>query len=100
MDDEIGREAIERDWTPSAALSRILADIHAHADDSDFIDNVGCGPLESLFHQGHGEEVWSEVETLARTDPLFRRALRSVWAYSSPEYDRREALLAELSDEE
>jgi hypothetical protein len=59
---------------------------------------VGCGPLESLLHQGHGDLLWPEIERLARSDELFRRALENVWAYDSPEYERRERLLAELSD--
>lgn len=60
---------------------------------------MGVGPLESLLHQGHGELLWPELERLARADPLFRRARRSTWAYDSPEYDRREALLAELPED-
>jgi hypothetical protein len=83
----------------AGTLAAIVQEIHSHGDDADFVSMMGVGPLESLFHQGHGEALWPEVERLARTDPLFRRALRSVWAYDSPEFDRREALLAELPED-
>lgn len=66
--------------------------------DPDLCSEVGCGDLESLLRD-HETSLWPEVERLARTDVRFRRALSSVWAYDSPEFDnRRDALLAELGE--
>jgi hypothetical protein len=84
---------------PLETLAEIVVQLHAHADDDEYISRMGFGPIESLLHQGHGDALWPHMEHLARTDPLFRRALRSTWAYDSPEYDRREALLDELPDD-
>jgi hypothetical protein len=89
----------DSDSSPTDALAEIVDDIHRHADDAEYIERVGVGPLESLFHQGYGEELWPEVERLARSDVLFRRALNQVWAYSSAEYARRQALLQEFADD-
>jgi hypothetical protein len=58
---------------------------------------VGVGDLESLLRY-HEEELWDAIEQLARGDIRFRRALSAAWAYDSPMYDRREALLAELGE--
>ena len=62
------------------------------------ISHLGVGPLESLFHRGHKEDLWPEIEQLARHDERLRRALASSWAYDSPMFERREALLAELGE--
>jgi hypothetical protein len=65
--------------------------------DDELILEVGCGPLESLV-RGHGIELWPRIEQLARDDSRFRRALSHVWAYESPEFDRRQQLLEELGE--
>ena len=44
------------------------------------------------------DELWPQIERLARGDVRFRRALSHVWAYESPEFDRRERLLEELGE--
>jgi hypothetical protein len=59
--------------------------------------DVGCGDLESLLRENE-TALWSDVERLARMEVRFRRALSSVWAYDSPEYERRDSLLAELGE--
>jgi hypothetical protein len=85
---------------PAQTLEDIIAELHSRPDpDEEFISMIGIGPLESLLHQSHGEALWPEIERLVRRDVLFRRALRSVRAYDSPEFDRRTALLEELTDE-
>jgi hypothetical protein len=90
-------EAIVAD-DPSATLAEIVGLLHAHAFDDDFVSMMGVGPIESLLHQGHGEALWPQMEHLVRTDAVFRRALRSAWAYESPEFERRKALLDELAE--
>jgi hypothetical protein len=65
--------------------------------DVDLISEIGCGELENLICEA-GEELWPEVAQLARTDPVFRRALRSVRAYDSPEFERRDQLLGDLGE--
>lgn len=78
-----------------AELTAIVERLHA-AEDEDLFAAIAVGPLESLFHQGHEEALWPEIERLARQDPVFRKALAQCWAYSSPMYDRRADLLIEL----
>jgi hypothetical protein len=81
---------------PDALLDQILAQLHAHADDEDAVMMIGVGPLETLFHRGFESQLWPRIEQLARDDGTFRVALASVWAYNSPMFDRRRALLGEL----
>jgi hypothetical protein len=84
--------------TPEERLGELVELLHA-ADEPDFdlIGEVGCGELENLV-RAHGEQLWPVLERLARADPIFRRALRSVWAYDSPEFERRDKLLRELGE--
>jgi hypothetical protein len=91
-------EAIADD-DPHATLAQVVEELHGDLD-ADGVMMVGVGPLESLLHQGHGEELWPELARLIRTDKIFRQALRATWAYSSPEYERREALLAAFAEED
>jgi hypothetical protein len=80
------------------ALDEILALLHSTEDsDPELILDVGCGVLESLLFE-HEEELWPRIERLARDDVRFREALAAVWAYDSPAFERREALLAELGE--
>lgn len=65
--------------------------------DPDLIGEIGAGELENLV-RAHGEQLWPEIERIARSDIRFRRALASVWAYDSPEYERRTRLLEELGE--
>ena len=55
------------------------------------------GTLESVLAR-HDAALWDRIQLLARSDPRFRRALRSVSAYGSPLYDHRAALLGEMPD--
>jgi hypothetical protein len=80
------------------ALDAIVVLLHStEAPDAELILQVGCGVLESLLFE-HEEELWPQIERLARSDIRFRRALACVWAYDSPAYQRRESLLAELGE--
>lgn len=84
--------------SPTEALAEIVAVLHSTVDaDPDLCAEVGCGDLEEVLRDNE-TALWAEVERLARTDARFRRALSSVWAYDSPEFERRTALLAELGE--
>lgn len=84
--------------TSAQALDQIVARLHSTPEpDPELILDVGCGVLESLLFE-HEEELWPTIERLAREDVRFRRALAAVWAYDSPAFERREALLAELGE--
>lgn len=65
--------------------------------DPELCRDVGSGDLESLL-MVHEEELWPDVEQTARSNPRFRRALSSVWAYDSPKFNQRSALLEELGE--
>jgi hypothetical protein len=81
------------------ALNEIVVTLHSTAEpDITRIRYIGTGPLESLCHQGFEEALWPAIEPLARADERFRRALSCVWAYDSPLFERRDALLEELGE--
>ena len=83
---------------PEAALDELVSVLHSTTEpDPELIMDVGCGVLESLLFT-HEEELWPTLERLAREDVRFRRALAAVWAYGSPAYERRHALLQELGE--
>ena len=84
--------------SPDEMLDAIVAELHSTDDmDEELCLEIGRGDLESVLAR-HEAALWDRIELLARSDPRFRRALRSVWAYGSPLYDRRAALLGELPD--
>jgi len=84
--------------SPNELLTRIVAVVNATPEpNEELLSWVGCGELENLIRDA-GKELWPRIEKLARKDARFRRALRSVWAYDSPEYERRHALLEELGE--
>ena len=56
----------------------LIAELLQSAADADAVVLVGSGPLEDLLHE-HGAAVIEEVERLARQEPAFAEALRSVW---------------------
>lgn len=85
------------DLPASEWLARYVAELHEADDPDETARDLGCGSLEELL-RSYEEDLWPEVERLAREDPVFRRALRSVWAYDSPMFRRREALLEELGE--
>lgn len=62
---------------PAYAWSLTLQLIAA-APTPEALSYVAAGPLEDLLY-ARGEIFIDEVERLARQDPKFRRALRSVW---------------------
>jgi hypothetical protein len=83
---------------PVDALADLVKMLYSSDDpDPGLCSEIGCGDLESLLCDNE-TELWPHIERLARTDIRFRRALSSVWAYDSPEFERREALLAELGE--
>ena len=91
-------------WVQDIAVTRdeylrsIVERLHSTAEpDPDLVGEVGAGDLENLIRDD-GEALWPEIERLARSDPRFRRALACVWVDDSPEFDRRQALLAELGE--
>jgi hypothetical protein len=87
------------EMTPEVALDHVVMMLHSTGeDDPRRVGRIGCGPLENLFHKGYEDGLWSRIEQLARDDPLFRRALASAWAYRSPRYADRRALLEELGE--
>lgn len=84
--------------SPAEFLERIVAVINSTPEpDEELVRWVGCGDLENLVRDD-GVELWEQIERLARSDARFRRALSYVWAYDSPEYERRHALLGELGE--
>ncbi len=84
---------------PLQTLLDLVVELHSETDpNEDFVESMGIGPLESLLHRNLGDDLWPHIERLARTDPLFRRALSYCWAYDSPEFDRRVHLLEELGE--
>ena len=85
--------------SPDETLDAIITALHSTPEpDFDLIMEVGSGPLEALFHQGHEAPLWTRIERLARNDLRFRRALSVSWAYDSPMLERRDALLDELGE--
>lgn len=81
------------------ALAEIVDELDAAEDEAidDLCGRIGAGRLERVLRKNE-TELWDVIESLARSNPRFRRALSSVWAYGSPMFDRREALLAELGE--
>ncbi len=85
--------------TPDEVLDEIVATIDATPEpDFELIALAGAGPLESLFDDGYEDALWTRVETLARGNERFRRALSNVWAWDSAFFERREQLLRELGE--
>ena len=83
---------------PQKLLAGLVKVLHSTPEpDPELCLEVGSGSLEALLAK-HERKLWPEIEGLARTDVRFRRALSAVWAYDSPEYKRRTALLAELGE--
>ncbi|HEY7136563.1 MAG TPA: hypothetical protein VIB48_16035 [Acidimicrobiia bacterium] len=98
--DDVFMEMMAGRISPDAALDSIVDSLHSTPEpDEELIDELGVGPLESLL-RAHEQELWPRVERLARDDIRFRRALRGVWAYDSPYFERRDALLEELGESE
>ena len=84
---------------PEVALDHVVWMLQATPEsDAERINAIGCGPLETLFHKGYEDRLWQSIERLAREDVRFRRALASAWAYQSPRYADRRALLEQLGE--
>lgn len=84
--------------TPLEALNELVKRLNATPEpDDELIGLIGAGELEELI-RAHGNKLWPDIERLARKDVRFRRALASVWAYDSKEYERRTQLLFELGE--
>jgi hypothetical protein len=73
----------ERAWP---ALCEIIGRISA----DDILAYVAAGPLEALLAR-HPHRFIERVETLAKQDPHFRRAVSAVWGWETipPEIRRR-----------
>jgi uncharacterized protein DUF6869 len=82
----------------NALFDVVLDALRRAGDDDDQVMMIGAGALESLFHRGFEEALWPRIEEQARRDPVFRRALLTTWAYDSPMFARRKALLQELGE--
>jgi hypothetical protein len=63
-------------------------------------DGMGVPPIGQLLALLKDALSSEEVERLARSDPLFRLALRGVLPYDSSEHERLDTLLAEFPDED
>lgn len=88
----------EAEYSAEDFLERLVVILNSTPEPNDELMSwIGCGDLENLIRED-GVELWPQVEQLAREDVRFRRALRSVWAYDSPEFERRQALLEELGE--
>lgn len=85
------------DESPEKHLAWHVARLRASTDPDAAALELGCGELEGLLDD-HEAELWPEIERLARTDPVFRRALQCAWAYDSPMFDQREKLLEEVGE--
>jgi hypothetical protein len=85
--------------TPGDVLDGLVRQLHETSEpDEERCGDIGVGPLENLLRH-HELELWDEVERLARSDARFLRALAYVWAYSSPAFARRDALLTDLGEQ-
>lgn len=85
-----------RTSTPDEILDHIVRRLHEPAQlDEDLCVLIGCGELENLI-SAHEDEIWLRVVEQATIDLRFRRVLSHSWAYDSPHWDERVALLAEL----
>lgn len=84
--------------TPAELLAWIVDVLRSTPEPNERLcGEIGVGNLESLLMR-YEEELWPQIEQLARTDIRFRRALRSVWAFGSPAFERRQALMMELGE--
>ncbi len=71
--------SMTEDGTPWA-IEALLGLVRATQGDAETLGWVGAGPLEDLIsHSGHGLRLLDEIETTARREPLFARALAGVW---------------------
>lgn len=96
--DQLLLRAIQANEDPAELLAEVVAMLDSTPEpDVELIAYVGVGALEEIVRQ-HGMELWEEIESLARENVRFRRAMRSVWAYDSPEFERRIRLLGELGE--
>jgi hypothetical protein len=60
-----------------AAIELVVALIETAPDDAG-IAYVGAGPLEDLVHE-HGGSLVDDLDRVARQNPAFGQAMRSVW---------------------
>ena len=83
--------------TPHELLGWLVDALHStRSIDRELCGRIGAGNLESLLG-AHEEELWLDVERLARSDDRFRCALQTVVAAGSPMYRERRDLLDELA---
>lgn len=83
---------------PAVEFEDLVRALHA-ADDPDVAAlDIGTEWLESLLHGQRGQELWPQVDELARRDPVFRRALRDSWSFSPDAPPQHEPLMWELGE--
>jgi hypothetical protein len=83
--------------TPHELLRSLVDVLHStRSIDRQLCGRIGAGNLESLLRD-HEEELWLDVERLARSDDRFRCALQTVVAANSSMFLERCDLLDELA---
>ena len=88
---DVVREDPERAWP-------IICEIIRRIDVDDILAYVAAGPLEDLL--GHHPHAFIDrVESLAKQDAHFRRAVSGVWGWNSIPEDIRKSIDAVLGDE-
>jgi len=79
---------LETEW-------RVVLSLCSLADNEKVAEMIGVGPIEDLL-VNYGERAMDVIESERDPSPAMRRALASVWAFSSPGRPRFEAHLARL----
>jgi hypothetical protein len=82
---------IETEW-------RLVLSLCSLADNEKAVEMIGVGPIEGLL-SNYGEQAMDVIETEKPPSPTLRRALASVWAFSSPGRPRLETYLVGLGVE-
>jgi hypothetical protein len=77
---------------------RLTLQLIAAAPTPEALSYVAAGPLEDLLY-GRGEQFINEVERLARQDPKFRRALRSVYNESASPGDVHDRVIRAAAED-
>jgi len=90
-------DARDRVWElcqdePDSALQFVLEVLRRDHSDK-ILEVLSAGPLEDILAK-HGERMIEQVETEARSNPLFARLLGSVWQneMSDPDWRRVQAV--------
>jgi hypothetical protein len=83
--------------TPDEILDHVIRRLHEPTVlDEELCSLLGCGELENLI-RAHEDEIWLRIVEQATIDRRFRLALSCSWAFDSPHFAERCALLEELA---